>query len=71
MADSERSTRSRLKAHLKELDKLNKSADKLRLQLDNAEFTSKAPAQLIEKQKAQLEQTNREINQITTKLSGL
>lgn len=55
----------------KELDKLSKSAEKLKTQLSNIEFTAKAPPQLIEKQNATLKQTEHEIAHVQEKLSQL
>ncbi len=52
----------------KEKDKLTLSLDKLRTQLANPDFVSKAPAQLIEKQQQQLAQGEKELEEITRKL---
>lgn len=52
----------------KEQDKLTVSMDKLRQQLSNEEFVSKAPSQLIDKQKQQLAHGEKELEEITKKL---
>lgn len=54
----------------KEKDKLNASLDKLRAQLTNSDFTSRAPAQLIEKQQQQLAQGEKELEEISRKLQS-
>lgn len=54
----------------KEREKLNQSLDKLRVQLDNSEFTNKAPPQLIEKLKQQLSQGEMELNKIIEKIQS-
>ncbi len=55
----------------KEKDKLTVSLEKLRAQLANTEFTSKAPPQLIEKQQQQLAQGEKELEAIQQKLQSL
>lgn len=55
----------------KEKDKLEASAEKTRLQLSNEEFVSRAPPALIEKQRAQLAQMEKELNEINGKLNTL
>lgn len=54
----------------KEKEKLLISLDKLRTQLANPDFVSKAPAQLIEKQQQQLTQGEKELEEISLKLSS-
>lgn len=56
---------------MKEKDKLNVSLEKLRVQLGNPEFTSRAPAQLIEKLQQQMTQGEKELQEIMTKLQFL
>jgi valyl-tRNA synthetase len=53
----------------KELEKLAGNLDKLKKQLANQEFVKNAPANLIEKHKLTLQQTEIEIGHITAKLS--
>ena len=55
----------------KELDRLTKSLDKLRQQMSNPEFVSKAPPQLIEKHQSLLSQTEKELEEVTSKLSKM
>lgn len=55
----------------KERDKLTVSLEKLRTQLANPEFTSKAPPPLIEKQQQQLAQGEKELEAIHQKLHSL
>ena len=55
----------------KEKEKLTLSLDRIKSQLDNAEFVGKAPPQLIEKQKALLMQTEKELSEVSTKLKEL
>lgn len=55
----------------KEKEKLFLSLEKLSNQLANEEFVTKAPPQLIEKQKVQLSQGTAELEQITKKLDAL
>jgi valyl-tRNA synthetase len=52
----------------KERDKLSVSLEKLRTQLANIDFVSRAPAHLIEKQQQQLAQGERELEEILRKL---
>ncbi|WP_068468282.1 valine--tRNA ligase [Candidatus Protochlamydia phocaeensis] len=52
----------------KEKEKLEAALEKLNVQLSNPDFVSRAPAQLIEKQKNQLEQGERELQEINRKL---
>lgn len=54
----------------KEKDKLAISLEKLRTQLSNADFVSRAPAQLIEKQQQQLAQGENELKEISQKLAS-
>ncbi len=54
----------------KEKEKLTTSLEKLRMQLANPDFVSRAPAQLIEKQQQQLAQGERELQEITQKLQS-
>lgn len=55
----------------KEKDRLEKSLVKMQTQLNNAEFVSRAPPQLIEKQKQQLVQQKQELSEVDAKLSML
>jgi valyl-tRNA synthetase len=55
----------------KEKDKLTASLEKLRTQLANPEFVSRAPTQLIEKQQQQLAQGEKELQEITRQLQSL
>jgi valyl-tRNA synthetase len=55
----------------KEEQKLVASLEKMRLQLDNSDFVSRAPAQLIEKNRAQLQQMEKELAEIQSKQSSL
>jgi valyl-tRNA synthetase len=52
----------------KEQEKLEVSLEKLQNQLSNSDFVNRAPAQLIEKNKAQLSQTEQELREIKEKL---
>ncbi len=52
----------------KEKEKLELLLEKMRGQLTNTDFVSRAPAPLIEKQRHQLTQTERELNEICLKL---
>lgn len=54
----------------KEKEKLSASIEKLRTQLANREFVDKAPAQLIEKQRLQLDQGEKELEGITQKVES-
>lgn len=56
---------------IKEKDRLSLSIEKLKGQLGNPEFASNAPPQLIEKNKNQLLQSERELAEINTKLTAL
>lgn len=55
---------------IKEQEKLTTTLEKLRLQLANPDFVSRAPTQLIEKQQQQLAQGERELQEITRKLQS-
>ncbi len=55
----------------KEQEKLEISLEKLKTQLANPDFVSRAPAQLIEKQQQQLSQGEIELQEIKRKLSSL
>lgn len=55
----------------KEKDKLHVSLEKLRTQLSLADFVSRAPPQLIEKQQQQLAQGEKELEEIVKKLESL
>jgi valyl-tRNA synthetase len=55
----------------KEKEKLSLSLDKLRTQLANEEFVSRAPAALIDKQRQQLIQAEQELEEMTSKLQTL
>lgn len=52
----------------KEKERLEASIEKIKGQLSNQEFVSNAPAQLVEKQKASLQQSERELQEVSTKL---
>lgn len=54
----------------KEKEKLGTSLEKLKTQLANEEFVSKAPPQLIEKQRQQLAQGEKELEEIVNKLGS-
>lgn len=56
---------------VKEKDRLALMIEKLHLQLSNADFTTNAPPQLIEKNKMQLTQFERELIEINQKLDTL
>ncbi|HEV8050952.1 MAG TPA: valine--tRNA ligase [Parachlamydiaceae bacterium] len=56
---------------VKERERLENSIEKIRTQLSNEEFVSNAPAQLVEKQKTTLLQSENELQEITTKLQVL
>lgn len=58
--------RSRL---TKEQDKLSASVEKLRLQLANPAFVSKAPPALIEKQREQLMQGEKELQEVANRIA--
>ena len=55
----------------KELERVEKSCTRLKGQLSNEAFVAKAPLELIEKQREQLEHSERELKEITQKLSTL
>lgn len=55
----------------KEKDRLTLSVEKVRLQLDNQEFVSNAPPQLVEKQKDILRKTELELTALSAKLDSL
>lgn len=55
----------------KEKEKLELAVEKLQGQLANADFVARAPAQLIEKQHAQLNQSKTELAEIQKKLSAI
>jgi valyl-tRNA synthetase len=55
----------------KEQERLTTALDRIRGQLSNEEFVSRAPAQLIEKQKALQQQTERELAEVASKLQEL
>jgi valyl-tRNA synthetase len=55
----------------KEQERLEKQLEKLNLQLANEDFTSRAPEQLIEKQKNLLTQTETELDMVKNKLKML
>lgn len=52
----------------KEQEKLKKSIERLKNQLDNEEFVARAPADLINKQRDQLRQSQNELDEISKKL---
>lgn len=54
---------------LKEKDRLSISVEKMKIQLSNVDFVSRAPAALIEKHTAQLAQSEKELAEIAGKLS--
>lgn len=55
----------------KEKDRLVGSLDKIKVQLGNDEFVKNAPPQLIEKQRSLLQQAERDLAEVTGKLSKL
>ena len=55
----------------KEKERLESSMEKTRGQLSNQEFINNAPAQLVEKQKSQLQQAEREWQEVCSKLKEL
>lgn len=55
----------------KEQEKLLTSSERLRQQLANPEFTQNAPAQLVEKQKQQLQQSELDLQEIAQKLNAI
>ncbi len=55
----------------KERDRLEKQVAKIKIQLDNPEFTGKAPPQLINKTKDVLEQNEKELDEVVTKQNML
>ncbi len=56
---------------VKEKERLFSSLEKIRTQLNNADFVSRAPQQLIEKQRGLLAQTEKELSEINAKLALL
>lgn len=56
---------------VKEKERLEISIEKTKGQLSNQEFVSNAPAQLVEKQKNSLQQSERELQEVTNKLQLL
>lgn len=52
---------------IKERDKMSNSLERMRKQLSNTEFVNNAPAHLVEKQKEQLAQAERELEEISLK----
>jgi valyl-tRNA synthetase len=56
---------------LKEKERLETSIEKIKGQLSNQEFVSHAPAHLVEKQKATLQQSVRELGEVIAKLQSL
>lgn len=55
---------------VKEQDRLTTAIDKLKKQLENRDFVERAPAQLLEKQREQLSQGEKELVQVTSKLNS-
>jgi valyl-tRNA synthetase len=55
----------------KELERLVTGLDKLRAQLDNSEFTSRAPQALVDKQRQQLLQGESELKLVQDKLKAM
>lgn len=55
----------------KEKERLSLAVEKVRNQLANPEFVSNAPAPLIEKNRQQLQQSERELAEVVTKLNSL
>ena len=55
----------------KEKERLNKQLEKVKAQLGNAEFIDRAPQELVAKQKALLLQTEKELEEVETKLELL
>lgn len=55
----------------KEKEKVLATLEKLNVQLSNPEFVNNAPAQLIEKQRTQLQMLENELREISTKLTVL
>jgi len=56
---------------LKEKERITLSYEKIKMQLDNEDFVKRAPAKLIEKQNILLLQTERELEEITSKLNKM
>ena len=56
---------------IKEKERLSTAIDKMKTQLANTEFVAKAPPALIEKHTGQLTQNERELHEVTQKLSQL
>ncbi len=55
----------------KEKEKLNNALDRVRSQLANEDFVNKAPKQLIEKQRTQMQQNETELKEVLSKLEQL
>lgn len=55
----------------KERERLVVNLDKLKAQFENADFVSKAPPQLLEKQKTLMDKTEKELEEITVKLGQI
>lgn len=53
----------------KEKEKIAANIEKTKKQLSNPEFVNNAPPQLVEKQKASLEQNERELQEVTSKMA--
>jgi len=56
---------------LKEKERLNVSIEKIKGQLSNEEFVNNAPAQLVEKQKSNLLQAEKELNEVVLKIDQI
>lgn len=52
----------------KEKERLSMTLEKIRVQMENEDFVSKAPQQLIEKQKSLLKQTEKELLEVNAKI---
>ncbi len=55
----------------KEQEKLQKAIERMQTQLNNVDFTSRAPAELIQKQRQQLRQAESELLELSKKLDRL
>lgn len=55
----------------KEQERLSTSLEKMRQQFSNPDFVSKAPPQLIEKNKNLMQQTEKELSEVTAKLKKI
>ncbi|MDP1835879.1 MAG: valine--tRNA ligase [Chlamydiales bacterium] len=55
----------------KEQDKLGLSIEKLKKQLENPDFVARAPAELLQKQRDQLQQSEKELVEVASKLQNL